>query len=160
MGQGKQNIFFFPAHNTFESFLQLHVQYWIFKKKLNKILDITSLLIIFYYVKGKRLRYYRVFGIYFFFSAHLGGNIFSVFSTYLTKEFTSPIFGRYFIPRQKNASLARYNFAPQFDTSVQFSHSVMSDSLRPHGLQHARLPCPSPASKVCSNLCPLSQFDP
>ena len=26
-----------------------------------------------------------------------------------------------------------------------FSHSVMSDSLRPHGLQHARLPCPSPS---------------
>ena len=30
--------------------------------------------------------------------------------------------------------------------SVQFSHSVVSDSLQPHGLQHARLPCPSPAS--------------
>ena len=29
-------------------------------------------------------------------------------------------------------------------SSVQFSHSVMSDSFRPHGLQHARLPCPSP----------------
>ena len=33
---------------------------------------------------------------------------------------------------------------------------VMSDSLRPHGLQHARLPCPSPSSEVCSNSCPLS----
>ena len=29
-------------------------------------------------------------------------------------------------------------------SSVQFSHSVMSDSLQPHGLQHARPPCPSP----------------
>jgi len=31
-----------------------------------------------------------------------------------------------------------------YSIAVQFSHSVMSDSLRPHGLQHARLPCPSP----------------
>ena len=37
-----------------------------------------------------------------------------------------------------------------------FSHSVMSDFLQPHGLQHARLPCPSPTSRVCSNSCPLS----
>ena len=35
--------------------------------------------------------------------------------------------------------------------SVQFSHSVMSDSLRPHGLQHARPPCSSPTPGVCSN---------
>ena len=34
--------------------------------------------------------------------------------------------------------------------------SVMSDSLRPRGLQHAGLPCPSPALKACSNSCPLS----
>ena len=40
--------------------------------------------------------------------------------------------------------------------SVQFSHSGMSDSLRPHGLQHARLPCPSPTPWVYSNSCPLS----
>ena len=33
----------------------------------------------------------------------------------------------------------------------QFSPSVVSDSLRPHGLQHCRLPCPLPTSKVCSN---------
>ena len=32
--------------------------------------------------------------------------------------------------------------------SVQFSHSVMSDSLQPHGLQHARLPCTLPALKL------------
>ena len=42
--------------------------------------------------------------------------------------------------------------------SVQFSHSVMSNSLRPHGLQHARLPCPSPTFGACSNSCPLSQW--
>jgi len=40
--------------------------------------------------------------------------------------------------------------------SVQFSHSVMSDSLQPHGLQHTRPPCPSPTPGVYSNSCPLS----
>ena len=40
--------------------------------------------------------------------------------------------------------------------SVQFICSVVSDSLRPHGLQHARLPCPSPTPGASSNLCPLS----
>ena len=40
--------------------------------------------------------------------------------------------------------------------SVQFSLSVMSDSLRPHGLQHIRLPCPSPNPSACSNSCPSS----
>ena len=39
-----------------------------------------------------------------------------------------------------------------------FSHSVMSNSLWPHGLQHARLPCPSPFPGVCSNSCPLNQW--
>ena len=37
-----------------------------------------------------------------------------------------------------------------------FSCSVVSDSLQLHGLQHARLPCPSPSLGVCSNSCPLS----
>ena len=39
---------------------------------------------------------------------------------------------------------------------VQFSRSVMSDTLRPHGLQHTRLPCPSPTLWAYSNSCPLS----
>ena len=42
-------------------------------------------------------------------------------------------------------------------SSVQFSCSVMFDSLRPCGLQHARPPCPSPAPGVYSNSCPSSQ---
>ena len=42
--------------------------------------------------------------------------------------------------------------------SVQFSRSVVSNSLRPHGLQHARLPCPSLTPGACSNSCPLSQW--
>ena len=41
---------------------------------------------------------------------------------------------------------------------VQFSHSVVPDSLWPHGLQHARLPCPSPTPGVHSNSCPLSRW--
>ena len=36
-----------------------------------------------------------------------------------------------------------------------FSHLVMSNSLQPHGLQHARPPCPSPSLKVCPSSCPL-----
>ena len=47
--------------------------------------------------------------------------------------------------------------SPRF-SSVQFSHSVMSDSLWPHGLQHARPPCPSPTARVYSNSCTLSQW--
>ena len=47
-------------------------------------------------------------------------------------------------------------------SSVQFSHSVMSDSLRPHGLQHTRRPCPSAtlfnSSALYSNSCPLSRW--
>ena len=43
-------------------------------------------------------------------------------------------------------------------SSVQFSHSVVSDSLRPHGLQHARPPCPSPITGVHPNPCPLSRW--
>ena len=43
-------------------------------------------------------------------------------------------------------------------SSVQFSHSVVSDSLRPHESQHARPPCPSPTPGVHSNSHPLSRW--
>ena len=43
-------------------------------------------------------------------------------------------------------------------SSVQFSHSVVSDSLQLHGLQHARPPYPSPISRIYSNSSPLSQW--
>ena len=42
--------------------------------------------------------------------------------------------------------------------SVQFSHSVMSDSLQPHESQHTRPPCPSPTPRVHSNSHPLSRW--
>ena len=43
-------------------------------------------------------------------------------------------------------------------SSIQFSHSVVSSSLRPHELQHARPPCPSPTPRVYPNSCPLSRW--
>ena len=43
-------------------------------------------------------------------------------------------------------------------SSVQFSRSVVSNSLRPHESQHARPPCPSPTPRVYSNSCPLSHW--
>ena len=46
--------------------------------------------------------------------------------------------------------------APLYLYFLLFSHSAMSDSLLPHGLQHASLPCLSPYPEVCSNSCPLS----
>ena len=49
-------------------------------------------------------------------------------------------------------------YAPFYITSVQFSHSVMSDSLQPHEPQHARPPCPSPTPGVYPNSYPLSQW--
>ena len=49
-----------------------------------------------------------------------------------------------------------FNF--QRKTSVQFSHSVVSNSLKPLGLQHTRLPCPSPTHGACSHSCPSSQW--
>ena len=41
---------------------------------------------------------------------------------------------------------------------IQFSWSVMSNSLQPHGLQHSRLPCPSPTPRAYSNSCPSRQW--
>ena len=52
--------------------------------------------------------------------------------------------------------IARQSFSLSHDLSVKFSHSVVSDPLRPHGRQNARLPCPSPTPGVYSNSCPLS----
>ena len=56
------------------------------------------------------------------------------------------------IPGEEAYSLSKLLFS-----SVQFSHSVVSNSLRPHELQHARPPCPSPTPGVHTNSCPLNQ---
>ena len=62
-----------------------------------------------------------------------------------------------------NRSFASFFFHTKSSTScifmlLLFSSSVMSNSLWPHGLQHARLPYSSPSPGVCSNSCPLSQW--
>ena len=78
--------------------------------------------------------------------------------TYLMKSW------KYFLKdqegtRQESPLLSYlFNIVLEILSSIQFSRSVMSDSLRPHGLQHTRPPCPSPTPKVYSNSCPLSQW--
>ena len=75
---------------------------------------------------------------------------------------------------QKGWELLLYEICPQRDhslregqpehghptpfSSVQFSRSITSNSLWPHGLQHARLPCSSPTLGVYSTSCPLSRW--
>ena len=49
-------------------------------------------------------------------------------------------------------------FLPFLENSVQFSHSVMSKSLWPHGLEHVKPPCPSPTPRAYSNSCPFSRW--
>ena len=69
------------------------------------------------------------------------------------------IMGRIFLLLFLRLPLMKYGKAIGFfklTPSVQFIPSVMSDSLRPHGLQHARPPCPSPTPGVYLNLRPLS----
>ena len=62
-------------------------------------------------------------------------------------------------PKKKSLEMIQTNIrAKETQTSVQFSHSVVSSSLQPHGLQHTRLPCPSPPLRLYSNSCPLSQW--
>ena len=56
------------------------------------------------------------------------------------------------------SSLVPLCFLPLELVSVQFNHSVVSNFLRPHGLQHARLPCPLPTPRDYSNSCPLSSW--
>ena len=55
-------------------------------------------------------------------------------------------------------SIHQWTLGMKSDLSAQFSRSVISDSLRPHGMQHARPPSPSPVPAACSNLCPSSQW--
>ena len=57
-----------------------------------------------------------------------------------------------------NISIANLTFFYLLFTSVQFSRSVMSDSLWSHESQHARPPCPSQTPGAYSNSCPLSQW--
>ena len=60
------------------------------------------------------------------------------------------------IPHLQIASHSESCFNIRIFSSVQFSRLVVSDSMLPHGHQHARLPCPSPTPGACSNSCPSS----
>ena len=64
--------------------------------------------------------------------------------------------GRRVFPVTSVCLSANQNFP--WKLSVQFSRSVMSDSLRPHELQHARPPCPSPTPGVHPDSCPSSRW--
>ena len=59
------------------------------------------------------------------------------------------------LPTVSQMLLNMFRFLP---TYIQFSHSVMSNSLQPHELQHARPPCPSPTPGVHLNSCPSSRW--
>ena len=61
-----------------------------------------------------------------------------------------------FICSVMSGSLTPYGLQHARFSISQFSHSVMSDSLWPHGLQHTKLPCPSPTPRACLNSCPSS----
>ena len=62
------------------------------------------------------------------------------------------------LPAAAKAERHRRKWYHRLHGSVQFSHSVMSDSLQPHGLQHSRLPFPSPTPRACSNSCPSCRW--
>ena len=91
-----------------------------------------------------------------FLTAHLGGEAHSwshfTFRGPEAQGDEAPCPGHTASNRQKRIQT---QFA-QPQSSVQFSCSVMSDSWWPHGLQHARLPCPSPTTGACSNSCSWS----
>ena len=84
---------------------------------------------------------------------------------YLHSEETHRVWRSYLLKRWPEATgnplwVSFHSFVKTLTkfSSVQFSSSVVSDSLRPHGLQHARPPCPSPTPGVYPNPCPLSQW--
>ena len=60
-------------------------------------------------------------------------------------------------PRENQTQASKSPLPVELHSSVHFSRSVVSDSLRPHESQHARPPCPSPTPRVYTNSCPLSQ---
>ena len=62
------------------------------------------------------------------------------------------------IPASKKTQCTAWTRNTVTDNELLFSCSVLSDSLWPRELQHARLPCPSPTPRVCSDSCPLSQW--
>ena len=66
--------------------------------------------------------------------------------------------GSQFLSSETGPDLGSFSQAPRYSFLSLFSCQVMSNSLRPHGLQHTRLFCPSLPPSICWNLCPLSQW--
>ena len=87
--------------------------------------------------------------------ASILGWVFLLQEIFLTRGRTciSCVAGRFFSPEPPGSPRVQYQFS-----SVHFSRSVVSDSLRPHESQHARPPCPSPSPGVHSDSRPLSQW--
>ena len=80
----------------------------------------------------------------------------------LLKSVFTSLYSKLFIA-QTIFDIHNLNTFDKFKTRVyvymrvsQFSHSDMYDTLQPHGLQHAELPCPSPTPRVYTDSCPLS----
>ena len=80
---------------------------------------------------------------------HINRNVFRLSNTY---SFYYSLIGKLYY------FLCLLNFTDLYISSVQFSCSVVSNSLRPHGLQHTKPPCPSPTPRAYSNSCPQSQW--
>ena len=74
-----------------------------------------------------------------------------VFSLWTSEERESLVNFGFSVGKKRNRRII-------FDLSVQFSCSLMSDSLRPHEPQHARPPCPLPTPRVYANPCPLCRW--
>ena len=72
-----------------------------------------------------------------------------------TKRFNKPHFS---LIKHTHECKHTTPYPTSINTIVQFSRSVASDSLWSHGIQHTRLPCPSPTPRIYSNSCPSSQW--
>ena len=85
------------------------------------------------------------------------GDPVAVVSTPLTHPLTHPVRPVPLCLTVSPSWQQRALIKPDLTSSVQSSRSVVSDSVRPHGLRHARPPCPSPTPGAYSNSCPLSR---
>ena len=72
------------------------------------------------------------------------------------KGYSTSVSIKKMLVKTTNSKFALVTFSSVQFSSVQFSHSVVSGSLQPHELQHARPPCPSPTPRVYPNSCPSS----
>ena len=79
----------------------------------------------------------------------------SYYPLYINKEKDSPL--KYVLFFHTSTYTVSQGITQWWFSSVEFSHSVVSDSMWPHELQHARPPCPSPTPGVYPSSCPSSQ---